>query len=103
MNQWHKIAIGLGSNLGDRMGYLKSASGRLVEDVLTHARFSTVYETEPWSPPAGSILPPYLNAVCIGQTEWKAPALLTYLKSLERDLGRQTRERYDSREIDLDR
>jgi 2-amino-4-hydroxy-6-hydroxymethyldihydropteridine diphosphokinase len=51
--------LALGSNLGDRAGYLGSAVRWLGDAVLA---VSPVYETQPWGDPDQ---PPYLNAVVI--------------------------------------
>lgn len=95
----HRIAIGLGSNLGDRLGNISEAAQILKADVLENAVLSTVIETKPWG-----ILdqPHFLNAVLVGDSEWKPAALVNYLKILERDLGRKSREKNGPREIDLD-
>ena len=94
-----KVAIGLGSNLGDRRLNLQNAVWRLAEDGLAFTVSSSVYETAPW----GIIdQPAFLNAVIIGETDWKPPALLHLLKSLEREMGRVEGVRNGPRLIDLD-
>ncbi|HZN74434.1 MAG TPA: 2-amino-4-hydroxy-6-hydroxymethyldihydropteridine diphosphokinase [Micromonosporaceae bacterium] len=55
-----KSVLALGSNLGDRAGYLRGAVAALDEWLLV---VSGVYETPPWPPGAGG--PPYLNAVLL--------------------------------------
>jgi 2-amino-4-hydroxy-6-hydroxymethyldihydropteridine diphosphokinase len=99
MRQLTKVVIGLGSNLGDREGYLRRAAERLAEEFLEGAVASSVYESEPWG-----VLdqPKFLNAAITGLSEWKPPAMMNYLKTLERELGRTDSVRYGPREIDLD-
>lgn len=99
MMQMTRVAIGLGSNKGDRAGFLLSAFERLSEDVLQKPVLSKVHETAAWG---GVAQHPFLNAVAVGETDWKPPALVNYLKELERELGRTASERYGDREIDLD-
>lgn len=99
MKQLTKIAVALGSNLGDREAFLRSAAATLALDFLERASGSSIYETEPWGV---SDQPMYLNAVVVGWSEWKPPAVLNFLKQLERDLGRQQTVRFGPREIDLD-
>jgi 2-amino-4-hydroxy-6-hydroxymethyldihydropteridine diphosphokinase len=91
--------IGLGSNLGDRLLNLGLAVGRLAgEPAFTLRRLSYSYETEPVGPPQ----PRYLNAVAQIGTLLSPRATLQKLQSMEEALGRIRRERWGSREIDLD-
>ncbi len=99
MKQLTSIAIGLGSSLGDRRAMILRAFEHLKADVLQDARLSSLMESAPWGGVAKNA---FINAVAVGQTEWKPPALVAYLKQLERDLGRSPAERYADREIDLD-
>ncbi len=94
-----KAAIALGSNLGDRLSFLQTAAKRIAEDVLEGMESSAVYETEPWGIKEQG---KFLNAVVVGQTEWKAPAIIDYLKQLEKELGRIASTKNGPREIDLD-
>jgi 2-amino-4-hydroxy-6-hydroxymethyldihydropteridine diphosphokinase len=91
--------VGLGGNLGDRMGNLSLAVAHLArEPALFLRRVSRVYETEPLGPPQ----PRYLNAVAQVDTVLSARALLRVLLSVEEAMGRVRRERWTAREIDLD-
>jgi 2-amino-4-hydroxy-6-hydroxymethyldihydropteridine diphosphokinase len=99
MNQKTRVAIGLGSNLGDRAEMLRRAASLIAEDVLENAVTSQIYETPPWG-----VLdqPLFLNAVIVGWSEWLPPSLVAYLKNLEKTLGRQPGIRFGPRLIDLD-
>ncbi|MBY0372137.1 2-amino-4-hydroxy-6-hydroxymethyldihydropteridine diphosphokinase [bacterium] len=100
MLQIKPIALGLGSSQGDRLAFLKAALERLSEDLfLDEPHVSGVFETEPWG---GVAQGKFLNAVALGSTDWKPPAILNYLKQVERDLGRKRTVRNADREIDLD-
>ncbi|MBI4403284.1 MAG: 2-amino-4-hydroxy-6-hydroxymethyldihydropteridine diphosphokinase [Deltaproteobacteria bacterium] len=94
-----KVAIGLGSNLGDRKAVIRKAIQVLCDEFLENPLASSIYESEPWGK---QDQPRFLNAVVIGQSEWKPPAIVNYLKNLERELGRTRFEKWGSREIDLD-
>lgn len=94
-----RIAIGLGSNLGDRLAKLQEATKTLTEEFLEEAKFSKVYESEPWGIKEQ---PKFLNAVITGYCDWKPPGLLNYLKNLERDLGRTAAVKNGPRVLDLD-
>jgi 2-amino-4-hydroxy-6-hydroxymethyldihydropteridine diphosphokinase len=99
VKQWHRTAIALGANLGDRLETLRRAARAITEDVLESAKSSRVYETPPWGI---TEQPEFLNAVIVGETEWKPPALLHYLKALEAELGRVPGPRFGPRHLDLD-
>jgi 2-amino-4-hydroxy-6-hydroxymethyldihydropteridine diphosphokinase len=94
-----KVAIALGANLGDREKMIRKAAERLGEVFLEEVKLSQLIETEPWGI---KDQPKFLNAVMVGLSEWKPPAILNYLKSLERDLGRVTTVKNGPRVIDLD-
>jgi 2-amino-4-hydroxy-6-hydroxymethyldihydropteridine diphosphokinase len=91
-------AIGLGSNVGDRRAHLAGA-------VLTLPRLgdrlavSSLYETAPiGGPPQGD----FANAVVLLGTRRSARGLLDGLLEIEREAGRQRRERWGPRVLDLD-
>jgi len=91
--------IGLGSNLGDRLGNLAAAVAFLSrEPGFTLRRVSLAYESEAVGPPQ----PPYLNAVARIGTLLSPRATLQRLQAIEERMGRIRRERWGSREIDLD-
>ncbi|MGC8877522.1 2-amino-4-hydroxy-6-hydroxymethyldihydropteridine diphosphokinase [Thermus sp.] len=91
--------VGLGSNLGDRTGYLLlglSALSRLPKTRLL--RLSPVYETEPIGPPQ----PRYLNMVAELETGLPPRVLLSEMLRIEKALGRERKERFGPRTLDLD-
>lgn len=90
--------LALGSNLGDRMGNLKSAVECLSQK-MTIKKVSSVYETEPVY---YEEQPLYFNAVVSGVTELEPSDLLRFVKSIESDLGRQPSFRNAPRLIDID-
>lgn len=93
-----EVVIALGSNLGDRIGHLRSAVDALGGVGVTVSRVSSIWETAPV--PADQ--PVFLNAVIAGMTELKPAALLAALKQIEHDLGRRPGRRWGPRPIDLD-
>ena len=91
--------VGLGSNLGDRLANLASAVGLLSrEPGFALRKVSLAYESEPIGPPQ----PRYLNAVVRIGTLLAPRATLQRLQAVEEQMGRIRRERWGSREIDLD-
>ncbi|MGE0326511.1 MAG: 2-amino-4-hydroxy-6-hydroxymethyldihydropteridine diphosphokinase [Polyangiaceae bacterium] len=89
--------VGLGANLGDRWSTLRSARsalaglGRLVAS-------SAIYETAP----IGPAQPDYLNAAVLLDSSLHAPELLQNMLGIERQHGRERRERWGPRTLDLD-
>lgn len=99
MMQKRQIAIGVGSNQGDRLQFLQRAVELLVAEFLESATVSSVYESEPWGV---TDQPKFLNLVVRGLSEWKPPAIVNFLQSAEASLGRSATFRWGPREIDLD-
>ena len=93
-----EVYLGLGSNLGDRMGNLKSAVEKLSKKV-TVKKISSAYETEPLY---NTEQPMFLNAVIKGVTTLEPLELLSFVKGIENDLGRQPGFRNAPRIIDID-
>jgi len=91
--------IGLGSNLGDRMGYLREALTRLEQEPVRLGKVSPLYETEPVG---GPLQGPYLNACATFETVLSPVSLLRRLQQIETALGRVRRERWGPRTVDLD-
>ena len=98
--------IGIGANVGDAEGNLRHALGAL--SALPGAKLraaSSLYRTRPVGV---TDQPDFLNAVAAldvpagPDPETGALALLAALKQLESAIGRQQRERWGPREIDLD-
>ncbi|MCC7369936.1 MAG: dihydropteroate synthase [Chloroflexi bacterium] len=97
---WTPVYLGLGANLGDRAAILARAIQELdAEQEIRVLRRATLYETAP----VGVLdQPPFLNTVVEALTTLSGRTLLDTLKRLERSLGRQARERWGPREIDID-
>ena len=93
-----RAAIGLGSNLGDRMEHLDAANEAL-EALGRIVATSPVYETAPVGGPEQG---PYLNAVTVIDTELSPQQLLGRLLDIERTRGRERAERWAPRTLDLD-
>lgn len=92
------VYLGLGSNCGDRLAFLQSATRRLHAEV-TLTQVSSVYETEP----VGFAEQPwFLNAVLEGYTELKPDALLQFALDIESSLGRARSFPNAPRTIDID-
>lgn len=92
--------LGLGSNLGDRLGNLQEAVDLLAAQAgIDVRRSSRVYETEPVGGPPQ---PDYLNAVVEVDTTLAPHELLESCLDVERRVGRVRAERWGPRVIDVD-
>jgi 2-amino-4-hydroxy-6-hydroxymethyldihydropteridine diphosphokinase len=91
--------LGLGSNLGDRLGNLRRAVDLLDGRGVRVLRSSRVYETDPVG---GPDQPDYLNAVVEVEASGSARDLLEACRAVEDELGRVRGERWGPRTIDVD-
>ncbi len=89
--------LGLGSNLGNRLGYLQQAVRQLQQHAQITA-ISALYETAP----VGPAQPDYLNAALRLRASLEPLALLELQLRIERGLGRERLQRWGPRTLDLD-
>lgn len=94
-----RVAIALGSNLGDRRAHLDYAIDALSLD-LTDITSSSIIETPPEG--VGDEHGPYLNAAVVGVTSLSARDLLARLLEIEEEGGRQRPYPLAPRTLDLD-
>jgi 2-amino-4-hydroxy-6-hydroxymethyldihydropteridine diphosphokinase len=93
------VYIGLGSNLGDRVGNLRLARERIETSGVRIRRGSSLYETEP----RGLLDQPwFLNQVIEAETTLFPRQLLARLLRIEREMGRVRMMPSGPRTIDLD-
>ena len=97
-NKTAAVALGLGSNMGDRLALLRLALKELTPYVHITAA-SPVYETEAVYVTDQN---PFLNAALLGETKLPPLVLLRALKQLEAELGRLPSYRYGPRLLDID-
>lgn len=95
--------LGLGSNLGDRLENLKGAVHAIQKSAdLRVLQVSPVYESEAHTLSPTEVQPAYLNAVIEIASGLSAEVLLSYCLDLERLAGRERRQRWAPRPLDLD-
>jgi 2-amino-4-hydroxy-6-hydroxymethyldihydropteridine diphosphokinase/dihydropteroate synthase len=99
------IYISIGTNLGDRLGYVHRALELLKSKCFNSLQCSIILETDaivlPGSPTEWD--KPYLNAIAYGQSDLSPKELLVALKAIEVEIGRpQIYEKWAPRIIDLD-
>lgn len=99
-----EAVIALGANLGDRDATLTAALQDLARlPLVDEVRASQPVESvavKPDGPDASA--PTYLNAVAIATTRLAPSVLLSYLHAIESRHGRERRERWGDRTLDLD-
>jgi 2-amino-4-hydroxy-6-hydroxymethyldihydropteridine diphosphokinase len=92
--------VALGSNVGDRAAHLAHARQRLAALPGTRvAGTSRVEETAPLGPVSQG---PYLNQMVVLETTLTPRALLAACRAIELERGRERRERWGPRTLDLD-
>jgi 2-amino-4-hydroxy-6-hydroxymethyldihydropteridine diphosphokinase len=95
-----RVAIALGSNLGDRRAAIQFAVDQLTRH-LSSLALSDLIETEPEGEGLES-QPLYMNAVLVGETELTSRQLLDRLLEIEGEYGRTRPVRNAPRTLDLD-
>ena len=89
----------LGSNLGNRMSFLRQAEEELERAEINVLKKSSVYLTESW----GYDDNPYLNCVLWCRTVLSPYDLLKTTQLIEKKLGRKREKKgYQARTIDID-
>ncbi len=94
-----RVAIALGSNLGDRVAHLDYAVARLRE-IIGPFDVSAYHETAPVG--ATGPQPPYVNAAAAGVTSFGPRVLLEALLAIEGERGRERSGPNAARTLDLD-
>lgn len=89
--------LSLGSNMGDKKKNLMKAFIRLSE--LGEVKGSHVYRTEPWG---REDIPEFLNACVYIKTRLDIKNLFHALSSIEAEMGRERKEKWEKRIIDID-
>ncbi len=89
----------LGSNLGDRRKYLSEAAGLISERLGIIKARSSVYQTASWGV---HDQPDFVNQVLMVETDLNPEDLLEGILKIETELGRERREKWGSRTMDID-
>lgn len=93
------VYLCLGSNIGNRATNLRDAITLLEKDVGKVAKKSHLYETQPWGKTDQD---PFLNQVVMLNTSLEPRDLLDKISRAERELGRDRKEQWGPRVIDID-
>jgi 2-amino-4-hydroxy-6-hydroxymethyldihydropteridine diphosphokinase len=95
----HSVYLLLGSNLGDRLQYIKQATRQIENQIAPVIKKSSVYETASWGK---TDAPDYLNQVIELYTDVTPRAILQLILNIEKKSGRIRGEKWDARTIDID-
>lgn len=96
------VYLSLGSNLGDRVGYIQQATGLLSSnEKINIVSTSSFYETEPWQMDSENW---FINAVIQISTTLSPEELLRECQRIENQLGRKREDgkNYTDRTLDID-
>jgi 2-amino-4-hydroxy-6-hydroxymethyldihydropteridine diphosphokinase len=99
---FHRVFIGIGSNLGNRRAHYQKALASIAQLPKTRiVKTSSLYESEP----LGDAKNWYINGVIEVETAFSPPQLLHRLQEIELAIGRKRAadtKKWASRKIDLD-
>lgn len=96
------VYLSLGSNKGDRIGYVQQAASLLgLDENISIVRTSAFYETEPWNMNTQTW---FVNAIIEAKTKYSPKELLEVCQRIEKQLGREHKgvNDYQDRTIDID-
>lgn len=99
---FHKVFLGLGSNLGNREKNIAKALTMLESRVGEVLAVSSMYRTAPVGFESDNY---FINATCVLQTDLQPLEVLEYTQVIEKELGRKTKSidnKYHDRIIDID-
>lgn len=94
-----QLFLSLGGNLGNTREIFEGAYPLIEKKIGKISVYSSIYQTEAWGPiPQAD----FLNQVLLVNTSLKAEACLAEMLEIEREFGRERKERWGPRTLDLD-
>ena len=94
-----QLFLSLGGNLGNTREIFEGAYPLIEKKIGKISVYSSIYQTEAWGPiPQAD----FLNQVILVSTVLNPEACLTELLEIEREFGRERKERWGPRTLDLD-
>lgn len=89
------VYLSLGSNKGDRIGYVQQAASLLgADEGISIVRTSAFYESEPWNMNTKNW---FVNAVVEAKTKYSPQELLEVCQRIEKQLGRTSEEKISTK------
>lgn len=98
---WHRVLLSVGSNIGDRQGYINRAIKELEEDKV-HIRLKKVSDMIVTKPYGGVEQDDFINGAIEIETILSPQALLSKIHEIEKDCGRERLIHWGPRTLDLD-
>jgi 2-amino-4-hydroxy-6-hydroxymethyldihydropteridine diphosphokinase len=94
-----QLFLSLGGNLGNTREIFEGAYPLIEKKIGKISVYSSIYQTQAWGPiPQAD----FLNQVLLVNTSLKAEACLAEILEIEREFGRERKERWGPRTLDLD-
>ncbi len=93
------VYLSLGSNMGDRRQLITTASAHIHKRIGKIVKSSHLYETQPWGKTDQD---PYLNQIVMLNTLLDPRAMLEEITKIEREMGRERKEKWGPRTMDID-
>ena len=95
----NQLFLSLGGNLGNTREIFEGAYPLIEKKIGKIAVYSSIYQTEAWGPiPQAD----FLNQVLLVSTTLNPQACLTEMLAIEKEFGRERKERWGPRTLDLD-
>ncbi|MFK7773816.1 MAG: 2-amino-4-hydroxy-6-hydroxymethyldihydropteridine diphosphokinase [Saprospiraceae bacterium] len=99
MAEKQTIYLHTGSNLGDRIAHLAKACEMIEKQIGKISNQSRLYETEAWGM---KDQPDFINQALEVQTELIPEEILSHIKKIEKEIGREENKKWHERIIDID-
>lgn len=94
-----QLFLSLGGNLGNTREIFEGAYPHIEKKIGKISVYSSIYQTQAWGPiPQAD----FLNQVVLVNTTLKPEVCLSELLEIEREFGRERKERWGPRTLDLD-
>ena len=94
-----QLFLSLGGNLGNTREIFEGAYPLIEKNIGKISVYSSIYQTEAWGPiPQAD----FLNQVLLVNTALNPQACLTEMLAIEKEFGRERKERWGPRTLDLD-
>jgi 2-amino-4-hydroxy-6-hydroxymethyldihydropteridine diphosphokinase len=95
----NQLFLSLGGNLGNTREIFEGAYPLIEKKIGKISVYSSIYQTEAWGPiPQAD----FLNQVILVSTTLPPKACLTEMLAIEKEFGRERKERWGPRTLDLD-
>ncbi len=98
-NTLHTVVLLIGGNMGNRPDFIAQATTKIIQQIGAITTASSLYETRAWGLEGQ---PDFLNQVLVCSTSKNAYESLETCLNIEKELGRDRKEKWGSRTIDID-